>query len=130
MVTSPNLRFGYVYLLFLVSTSFCSLIYTIFTFKKKETDLGKIMLRVILVFLVLIIIKSFDVATIKMRIILPLDYAHRSTFPCEINDGRNTVFCASEWGECSYHAFPCHAWGNDNVLMYGKNFSEGFYPSK
>jgi hypothetical protein len=81
-------------------------------------------LSLILIFL---FSKSVNLNEVNDRLLLPLDYEHRSTQPCKIDAGKKTIFCAAEYGECGYYAFPCHAWGNENVRMYGQELRDGFY---
>lgn len=128
MVTSPNLRFGYVYLLFLISVGFSSLMmmFLILTHMENSKKIPQAALVGMIVFLLFILQQSYEPETIAARLVTPRDYSNRSTVPCEINDGETTIFCASDYGECSYHDFPCHAWGNDQVRLMGNEFLDGF----
>jgi hypothetical protein len=125
---SPNLRFGYVYLLFLFSVCIASIAYLLLRISGGlKKGLGYFAVFAVLVILVFLFTRSFKPEDLSQRWLHPLDYSLRSTFPCKIDDGNVTILCASEYGECGYNAFPCHAWGNENVKMYGDDFIDGFY---
>ena len=131
LFTSPNLRFGYVYLLVLLSISLSSLLLVLLQLVNlKARRVQSLVLLGVMVILLFILIQSFDAEQLGTRLLSPFDYAERSTYPCQINDGQTTIFCAADWGECGYQAFPCHAWGNDDVLLFGESYLEGFYSQK
>lgn len=125
---SPNLRFGYVYIIFLFSLCFAVIAFLLYRnnrFIEKIFSFSSII--AILMIIVFVFTRSIKPEDLSQRWLYPLDYGHRSTFQCNIDDGKVTILCASEYGECGYHAFPCHAWGNENVKMYGEEFVDGFY---
>jgi len=125
---SPNMRFGYVYILFLFSICFATGIYWLvsqFNFPLTlKVNLGVLGLALIVI---LLFARSFNMADLHTRFLLPQDYSRRSTHPCDIDGGKLTILCASEYGECGYYPFPCHAWGNETVRMYGEKLTDGFY---
>jgi len=125
---SPNLRFGYVYLLFLFGICVAAglnLVISFFNFSIKIQKVAGIFgLALILLFL---FSRSFDLKDFKTRYFLPYDYDRLPTQPCTIDGGKLTILCASEYGECGYYPFPCHAWGNESVHMYGEEITDGFY---
>lgn len=128
LFVSPNLRFGYVYLLFLFTMCLSAVIVLCFTLLKPSSKtIGYFGSIGVIVIISLFFVRSFNLNEFKMRFLLPLDYDHRSTQPCLINEGRTTILCAAEYGECGYHPFPCHAWGNEYVRMRSTQFSDGFY---
>ena len=79
------------------------------------------------IFEIIFLLITLDPNTFKTRLISPLDYDERYVYPCAINGGDTGIWCASFYGECGYHYFPCHAWGTENVFLYGENFGDGFY---
>jgi hypothetical protein len=125
---SPNLRFGYVYILFLFSICVSAAIFWIISvFNLTQKTIGSIGFFGLTILMIVLFARSFNFNDFKNRYLFPLDYDHRSTQPCLIDEGQVTIFCASEYGECGYHSFPCHAWGNENVRMYGDKLQDGFY---
>lgn len=131
LFVSPNLRFGYVYLLFLFSVCCAIIAYLLLRISGVlKKGLGYSAVFAVLVILVFLFTRSFKPEDLSQRWLHPLDYGHRSTFPCKIDNGKATILCASEYGECGYYPFPCHAWGNENVKMYGDEFIDGFYFKK
>lgn len=128
ILVSPNLRFGYAYILFLFSVWLSVGIYSIISIfnlsQKLQGYIGVLGLALLIAFM---FARSFSYKDFEYRYLFPLDYAHRSTQPCTIDEGKVTVLCASEYGECGYYPFPCHAWGNEAVRMYGDELIDGFY---
>lgn len=125
---SPNLRFGYVYLLFLFGICLAAginLALSLFKFSIKNLNIAGVFgLALILIFL---LFRSFNLNELKSRYLLPLDYNRLPTSPCKIDRGKVTILCADLYGECGYYPFPCHAWGNESVRMYSEKISDGFY---
>lgn len=125
---SPNMRFGYVYLLFLFGICLASglnWVLSLFNFSNKIQKAGGVFgLALVLIFL---FSHSFNSKDFKTRYFLPQDYDRLPTSPCTIDGGKVTILCADLYGECGYYPFPCHAWGNDTVRMYGEEITDGFY---
>ena len=98
LLTSPNLRFGYVYLLFLVSISISSLVVIVLSWLRfHKAGWFRFALQVILIlFLVGLTVQSFEPLDFRSRLFTPLDYAERSTYSCTINGEETTIFCASD----------------------------------
>jgi hypothetical protein len=128
ILVSPNMRFGYVYILFLFSICLAAGIYwlvSLFNFSYTlQLNFGVLGLALIISIL---FARSFNMTDLHTRFLFPQDYDRRSTQPCSIDGGKITILCASDYGECGYYSFPCHAWGNETVRMYGDKLSDGFY---
>lgn len=125
---SPNLRFGYVYILFLFSICLAAGIYLILSnFNISQKMQGYIGVLSLALIISILFVQSFNISDFESRNIFPHDYERRSTQPCTIDGEKATILCASEFGECGYYPFPCHAWGNEVVRMYGKDLIDGFY---
>lgn len=128
LFVSPNLRFGYVYLLFLFTLCLAAVITLILgLLKTSNRTIGYFGIIGFIFIISIFFARSFDLNEFKMRYLLPLDYDHRSTQPCLINNGQTAILCAAEYGECGYYPFPCHAWGNEYVRMRSTQFRDGFY---
>ncbi len=128
LATSPNLRFGYVYLLFFFAATIAmatSMIVHLTGISDKM--IGFFGLYGFLIFHVVFIFISYDAMNYKDRLFMPMDYDKRFVNPCVINGGKTEIWCASFYSECGYHYFPCHAWGTDLVFLYGNDFRDGFY---
>ncbi|NSW53376.1 MAG: hypothetical protein HPY85_12800 [Anaerolineae bacterium] len=125
---SPNLRFGYVYVLFLCALGLALLAGWALRLVRLPVDWAGL-LAVLLVtgVLALLLVRSLSLHNLLYRAAFPQDYALRATDVCTINAGTQEIFCARDYGECGYHDFPCHAWGNDYARMVGDTFTEGFY---
>lgn len=125
---SPNLRFGYVYLLFLfgicIATTLTWFISILIFSNKIQGISGVLALALILL---LLFARSFDSNDFISRYLFPLDYDRLPTTPCNIDGGKVTILCADLYGECGYYPFPCHAWGNEAVRMFGDELIDGFY---
>jgi hypothetical protein len=128
IIVSPNLRFGYVYLLFLFGFCFATGLLWIISFlnlsNKFQSISGVLGLTLVLLFL---FSRSFDPEDLGSRYFLPPDYDRLPTTPCNIDGGKVTILCADLYGECGYYPFPCHAWGNESVRMYSDEITDGFY---
>jgi len=128
LITSPNLRFGTIYLLFFFAATLgMGVDKIIHLINIPSKFVGMVGMVGLFIFEIIFLLITLDPNTFKTRLISPLDYDERYVYPCAINGGDTGIWCASFYGECGYHYFPCHAWGTENVFLYGENFGDGFY---
>jgi hypothetical protein len=131
LLTAPDFRFGYGYLIVLFALP---LVYPLLVFSKFQIKqvhlLPQLVGVVVMAYLALFLVQSFDQKTISQRIWLPLPYRTLPSEPCEIKNG--VVLCAAEesWSECWYAPFPCIPKPNPQVEFRGLDFSEGFRKSE
>lgn len=128
ILVSPNFRFGYGFTVFLFTFCVATGIYLCLSFFHISQKVQGLLFSVgNLLIITFLFGKSFTPQELGIRYLYPQDYAQRVTAPCSISEGKETILCASNFGECGYYAFPCHAWGNENVRMYGETMKDGFY---
>ncbi len=124
---SPNMRFGYTYLLFLLAACLSlGLVWLLAVVKLPSLSEGLAGLAGIIVVLALLLARAVDTRGLPWRLVIPHDYERRAVVSCTINEGKTEIFCAREYGECGYDAFPCHAWGSDYVRLRGEELTDGF----
>jgi len=126
LITAPNFRFGYGYVVGVGMIAFLPAL--AFIFEKFESYRFLLVLFLIIVLSlqqVYVIYGATRDGTQYIRyIILPAPYSQASSYPCKI--GGTTIFCAQSWRQCSYDAFPCVAAPLDNVELRGDTFRDGF----
>jgi hypothetical protein len=124
-LAAPTFRFGYGFLLGAVVLGLSLLLK--FVFDESQWLQSVIKFAVLPVLLIGIILTSrsiFHFATMNNRFLLPEDYPSWSTVPCKF--GNFTILCQAEYDSCWYSAFPCAIIGNENVIMRGTDFRQGF----
>lgn len=129
LLTTPDFRFGYSYLIpsiLLIALPFIE------AFEKylpnqilKLQNLGILFLATFVLFATA---SSLETNSFLSRGFLPKDYDKVKTTVCEI-DG-TPIFCSVEFNDCSYHDFPCVPQYKGWVHMFGSTFQDGFYGNK
>ena len=126
-LVSPNVRFGYAYMLFLLAACLSlGLEWLLKAVKMPPLSAGLAGLAGLLVVLSLLLARAVDTRGLPWRLVIPHDYERRAVVACTINEGKTDIFCARDYGECGYDAFPCHAWGSDYVRLRGEELTDGF----
>jgi len=72
--------------------------------------------------------RSFEMETIKSRLVLPSPYPSLPSEPCALGDGQ--VWCAGTeaWTQCWYDPFPCIPLLNEWAEPRGPALQDGFKP--
>ena len=122
LFTSPDIRFGYGYLIVLLLVPWL-LPFSALRILQKASAL---VVLVILAYLGYFMVSSFERSTFVERLLLPADYRALPTQPCDLKNG--TILCpeGESWSQCWYEPFPCAPFPRPNVEMRGPDWSDGF----
>jgi hypothetical protein len=125
--SAPNLRFGYAYLIGLMVLGFAPLIIAII---ERAGSLRPAM--VIAIGLILMLLQARMIAQAAQDgtpyrefLVQPAPYSRARTDPCKVGDAQ--LFCARNYRQCGYEAFPCASNEPDAMLeLRGSTFRDGF----
>lgn len=124
-LAAPTFRFGYGYLIGAVILELSLFLKFVFDESKWLQSVIKFAVLPVLLFGIILTSRStLHFATMNNRFLLPEDYPNWSTVPCKF--GNFTILCQAEYDSCWYSAFPCAIIGNENVIMRGLDFKQGF----
>lgn len=124
-LAAPTFRFGYGFLLGTVLLELSLLLKFIIDESQWLQSVIKFaVLPILLIGIIVISRSTFHFSTISNILLLPEDYPSWSTAPCKF--GNFTIHCQVEYDSCWYSIFPCAIIGNDNVIMRGLDFRQGF----
>lgn len=121
----PDFRFGYGFLIpaiLLAVAPFLALVLP--RVRVTNVVVSGIVLGLMLIFISFTLIRSVETRSFIERLILPADYDHVPTQPCDLANG--TVFCAKAYNACSYEVFPCIPSPRSKVELRGVEFFDGF----
>jgi hypothetical protein len=126
LLTAPNYRFGYGFVLGLVVIALSPYMDFLFhNFSKYRFAILAVVVLVLGIQQVRVILGSTrDETNYASYMILPADYSQVRTNRCDL-DGVS-VFCGRASRQCSYHDFPCLRKVPEDIEMRGDTFSEGF----
>lgn len=125
LIAAPAIRFGYGFLLALITLLGVPLILFIIDAWK---SLSRVFIPIVLVITVLIgantLYKTLTTPIKASQLLIPLDYPSLPTEMCKF--GNFSIECATEWESCWYKPFPCAIRSNPDIYMRGDSFSDGF----
>jgi hypothetical protein len=125
---APDIRFGYGVLVSTLLLPCIPLIVWVIENAKVKVDLRQIFALSINIFMTGMLLLSMrtNPRSIVQRLVLPLDYKHMPSAPCEIHDKK--LLCAEEYNECWYDPFPCIPPGSasQDVEMRSSSLRDGF----
>lgn len=127
MLSAPNLRFGYGFLLGAVVLAFAPWLALV----QKRFDNYRVSLLVLVILLLstqqvrVILGSTRDDTRYSDLVLLPADYAPVPTEACTL-DGAD-IFCARRYRQCSYEAFPCVPQIPKDVELRGDTLRDGFH---
>jgi hypothetical protein len=126
LLSAPNFRFGYGFVVGMVVLAFAPLIQFIFERSAGyRLPLFLLVASILLAQQVHVILGSTrDDTRYTDYLILPADYPNVPTEACSL-DGVE-ILCARQYRQCSYHVFPCVPQIPKNVELRGDTFREGF----
>lgn len=123
--TAPDFRFGYA---FVVSAILMAVFPALFLLNDRAAlrtgAVIGVILSLLMVYQVSVLYRSIETRTLSQRLLLPADYIHLTTAPCQLKNA--TVLCAEAYNECWYDPFPCVPFANSNVEMRGESYQDGF----
>ena len=79
-------------------------------------------------FLLFTLAAGVEAATLRQRILLPLDYYPSRVYSCEL-DGL-PIYCAAVNRQCGYSTFPCVPGIAQSVHARGAKLQDGFYSTE
>jgi hypothetical protein len=127
LFSAPDFRFGYGFLIatigLVLSPGIAALLKRITLSPKLLSSVASLLTSVFLLF---ILVQSFEARTFSQRWLLPFDYDRVSTAPCpEASD----IFCSrgvNQFSACSYFDFPCVPFIRPYIEMRGESLQDGF----
>lgn len=125
--TSPDIRFGYGFLLAILGmsvTPWIIVIEQIFIQWRKIIRIGIVL--GLIAYQAFFLYRSFDTKTLSDRIVFPLDYPDLPSEPCDLGDGQVWCAGAEAWTHCWYDPFPCIPRTNDWAEQRGTDLRDGF----
>lgn len=129
LFTTPDIRFGYGFLIPTIILNFLPMLGRFDRFAlKNKIDLISIGKVVLLLYMTLVFARSFEVRTFTSRLLLPKDYDKVKTENCVV--GTIPMSCSVEYNACSYHDFPCVPQQKDWVRSVSDDILDGFYGEK
>ncbi len=124
-LAAPTFRFGYGFLLGVVILELSLFInFLIYEVQWLQSIIKFAVLPLLLIGIIATSRSTYNLSSIKNRLVLPKEYPSWSTVPCKF--GNFTILCQAEYDSCWYSAFPCAITGNNNVIMRGLDFRQGF----
>ncbi len=128
LLTAPDLRFGYGWVVLLITLPLAGLMTGITGEGRvgKGVFINSVMVIGFLMFHLWFLSASFEGRTFSQRWLIPPDYPIHASFPCPLENG--TVLCAGEesYTQCYYHPFPCIPKPIEGVEMRGTDWGDGF----
>ncbi len=121
---APFFRFGYAFLIPALLLWLLPFIQLIGTKRLQTLRLPLILLLGLIAFQGSVLVRSFEPATLKDRLVQPADYVNLPTAPCELHDTR--VWCAEQFDVCGYESFPCVPGADPLTATRGPALSDGF----
>jgi hypothetical protein len=127
LVSSPNFRFGYNFVIAAIVLGLAP--FGKFLFEKLERYRHYLITALIFVLSlqqVHVMLEARRDGTHYLDyVVLPASYPHAPSDPCRIGD--QTILCARNWRQCGYDAFPCVPQAPQNVEMRGDSLRAGFH---
>jgi hypothetical protein len=126
LLTAPNFRFGYGFVVGIIVLALAPFIKFVFEYSAKyNVSLILVIALILLAQQVRVILGATgDNASYAQYLVMPADYPNVRTDACSL-DGVD-IFCAHAPTFCSYHAFPCVRQIPKNVELRGETFLDGF----
>lgn len=131
LLSSPDIRFGYGFLLALIGLSVTPWLALINgTDRRTGKILGMVITLLLIAYQLLFFLRSFETDSLGSRMVLPLAYPQLPSEPCAFGDGQ--VWCAGEeaWTQCWYEPFPCIPQPNEWAEQRGADWGDGFRPKQ
>jgi hypothetical protein len=126
-INAPDLRFGYGFIMaafILVYASVALILVRFLGF------LGKIIPAVLLVIFSLyvgyVLVRSVEFRTLKERLVLPADYPHLPSQPCQIRNAKVLSPAPEAYFECWYWPFPCTPHCEAGIEMRSNSLQDGY----
>ena len=127
LLSAPNFRFGYSFVVALIVLGLAPLGKLLF--EKLERHRQYLIIALILVLSLqqvhVMLEARSDSTHFFDYVVLPASYPHAPSDPCRIGD--QTILCARKWRQCGYDAFPCVPQAPQNVEMRGDTLHAGFH---
>jgi hypothetical protein len=124
---APDLRFGYGFIMAAFILVYASVALTLVRF---SGFLGKIIPAVLLVIFSLyigyVLVRSVEIRTLRERLVLPADYPHLPSQPCQIINATVFTPAPEAWSECWYWPYPCTPHCEAGIEMRGKSLQDGY----
>ncbi len=124
VLSAPDIRFGYTFIIPLVSLMVSLVLIVPLAVLKKPAMLYHAVLMVSVLFTAQILVRSVNPVIIRQQVVSPADYPNLPTYPCEIYN--KTILCAELYHECWYAPFPCIPTPKPQAVMRGEDFGSGF----
>jgi len=124
-LTAPAFRFGYGFILGALLLAFLPYVAAFGNRVSAERVWVPAMTAcLVAVFVGIVLFNSFDPGTLSERLVLPADYLPSHAQTCQLD--LQTLFCAKEFRQCGYQAFPCVPFVKRWTEMRGETFQYGF----
>jgi hypothetical protein len=127
LLTAPNFRFGYGFvigLILLALAAFVKLMFENLKGYKSYLIIGLVL--VLSMQQVYVILEAGRDGTHYIDyLFMPAPYPHVPSDACKIGD--QTILCARNWRQCGYDAFPCVPQAPKNVEMRSDIIRDGFH---
>lgn len=129
LLTTPDIRFGYGFLIPTIILNFLPLLCWVDERANlRKLDLIQIGRLVLLIYILMTFARSFEGRTFASRLLLPRDYDNVKTESCTL--GSIQMRCSVEYNACSYHDFPCVPQPKNWVRSFSDDILDGFYGDK
>jgi hypothetical protein len=127
LFSAPDLRFGYGFVVLLFVFPMVLPLYVL------DNRLGPLdgifrfaVVAVLVLYQTFFLLRSVEWHSIEDRILLPINYPHHASEPCNLENA--VVLCANEisYTQCWYNPFPCIPKPVEGVYLRGVDWRSGF----
>jgi hypothetical protein len=127
LLTAPNFRFGYGFLIGTLVLALAS--FALFLLEKLRTYGRYLVIALLFIFTLqqvqLILQAGRDGTQHGNYLVLPARYPRVPTNECSL--GEHVILCARKWELCGYDAFPCSRKPPENIELRGSTLRDGFH---
>lgn len=129
LMTSPDIRFGYGFLLAVIGLALTPILGSIDqAIRGRSRWLHLAIMLGLIGYQAFFLARSFEPGTFRSRLVFPTAYPTLPSEPCPLGDGQVWCAGAEAWTQCWYDPFPCIPLLNDWAEPRGPALQDGFKP--